>query len=94
MFREGITIIIIRVCIILIIGTSLQNLQKFFSALDSRLRALQCLTAQMPDSALCSWGTAVTEVEDQVDELQSQAQETGTALQVTLQVGTTCDMVL
>lgn len=41
----------------------------------------------MPDGALCRWGTALSEVEDQVDELQCQAQKTGTALQVTLQVG-------
>lgn len=64
------------------------NLQKFFLSLGTHLRALQRLTAQMPDSTLCRWSTAVAEVEDQVDELQCQAWKTGTALQMTLQVGT------
>lgn len=65
-------------------------MQKFFLTLDSRVQALQRLTAQMPDSGRNKWDSAVAEVEEQVEELQHQAQKTGTVLLVSLQVGTTC----
>ncbi|MCJ8731019.1 hypothetical protein PDJAM_G00191190 [Pangasius djambal] len=68
--------------------TLLSTHTKYFLSLGSHAQALQRLTARMPKGALCRWDTAVAEVEDQVDELQRQAQKTGTALQMTLQVWT------